>query len=144
MTTILVTDASDSDSYASAVTSDSSTPQPAYTLSQIVYQLTTSWSSSGYIGYWANSSISYALLDTAPTNSWSTGYVDAGAAGVQLLTSDERYFASLAFQLWSDLVPVAMTNITGQQDASSANITFNYSTTTKGDCTYDQWWANSP
>jgi hypothetical protein len=133
----------DSDQVLADAGAASGVGKPSFTADQITYQLTTSWGGSNSIDYWARPSISYALLDTAPTNGRSTGYTDPGAAGVQALTANEKSFASLAFQTWSELVPLTMTDITGRAGANAADITFNYSATTNGDGTYDTWRSNA-
>ncbi|WP_395665965.1 M10 family metallopeptidase C-terminal domain-containing protein [Methylocella sp.] len=104
--------------------------KPDFTLPQIVTQLTTSW---GYgdtrTRSWASPVVTFALLDTTPTNS---SFVGSESSGVLALTPHERSMAGLSFKLWDDLIPTTLT----QTNDPSAGVTFNYSTTTDGDGTY--------
>ena len=115
----------------------------AFTTSQIVNQLTTSWGGglTGYTFSWSSSlpTISYSINAATPAN--VSGYVPP-EGGQYLVNMDALQVAtaSLAFQLWDDLIAKS----SGTQHrlvqtlSPTANITLNYSSNTSGNGTYSQ------
>ncbi|MEI6756217.1 MAG: hypothetical protein FDX18_09530 [Chlorobium sp.] len=107
----------------------------AYTTSQIVTQLTTSWGGSltGYTFRWSSSlpTISYSINTSTPSN--VPGYVPP-EGGQYLVKMDALQVAtaSLAFQLWDDLIAKSQgaQHRLVQTVSPSANITLDYSSNT--------------
>jgi Ca2+-binding RTX toxin-like protein len=115
----------------------------AYTTSQIVSQLTTSWGGSltGYTFSWSSGlpAISYSINTSTPIN--ATGYIPA-EGGQYLVKMDALQVAAatLAFQLWDDLIaksPGTQHRLV-QSISPSANISLDYSSNTSGNGTYTQ------
>jgi Peptidase M10 serralysin C terminal/Matrixin len=107
-----------------------SVSKPTFTLPQIVTQLTTSWGGGDTrTRTWGGSSVTFSIPNAVPTNAAGT---PSEAAGLVAMTAHEIADAQLAFRLWDDLIPVSLV----QSASASANITFDYSTTTSGDGTY--------
>jgi serralysin len=112
-----------------------------YTTAQIVNQLTTSWGNSltGYSFSWPSAlkTISYAINAATPKN--VSGYTPSeGGMYLGKMDTLQVATASLAFQLWDDLIAKsAGTQHRLVQTASpSAQITLNYSSNTSANATY--------
>lgn len=113
--------------------------KPVFSTSQIITQLTTSWSDGleGYTFGWpsAESTISYSINTSTPTN-FSYAPSEGGDYLVTMSTL-QAATAALSFQLWDDLIAKApgTDHRLVQSTSPSANITLNYSSNT-GNATY--------
>ena len=114
----------------------------AYTTTQIITQLTTSWGGTlaGYTFSWPSSlrTISFSINAATPTNVGGVKPVEGGAFLVKM-DAIQVATATLAFQLWDDVIGKTLVKST----SSSANITFNYSSNTSGNGTYTQLYGTS-
>ncbi|MEI6638693.1 MAG: M10 family metallopeptidase C-terminal domain-containing protein [Chlorobium sp.] len=114
----------------------------AYTTTQIISQLTTSWGGSldGYTFSWPSSlkTISFSINAATPTN---VGGVKPAEGGAFLVKMDaiQVATATLAFQLWDDVIGKTLVKST----SPSANITLNYSSNTSGNGTYTQLYGTA-
>lgn len=114
-----------------------------YTTGQIITQLTTSWGGSlaGYTFGWSSTlpTISYSINTSTPSN--VAGYTPSeGGQYLVPMSPLQVATASLAFQLWDDLIAKApgTTHRLVQTASPSANITLDYSSNTIGNGTYSQ------
>ena len=119
--------------------------KPIYSTSQIIIQMTTSWSGdlTGYTVNWQfpQSTISYSINTTTPSN--VTGYTPSeGGAYLVQMTALQVATAALSFQLWDDLIAKlpGTDHRLVQSTSPSANITLNYSSNT-GNGTYAELYG---
>ena len=100
-----------------------STTKPYFENAQIIDQLTTNWSSSGYDLAWDQDAITYTM-----------SYLPAALGGPeesgwQAMTPVMQNAAREAMELWDDLIAIS---ITESPNNANADISLNYSSTTGG------------
>ncbi|MEI7694894.1 MAG: M10 family metallopeptidase C-terminal domain-containing protein [Chlorobium sp.] len=114
----------------------------AFSTTQIITQLTTSWGGTftGYTFSWPSSlkSISFSINTATPTNVTGVTPSEGGAFLVKM-DAIQVATATLAFQLWDDVIATTLVKST----SPSANITLNYSSNTSGNGTYTQLWGTA-
>lgn len=121
----------DSNVSTGAYTTTSS--KPVAGLSQAIQYLTTQW--PGQVGYgrsWSDTSLSYSMPSSAP----EAGSTEA--SGFKPMTAAMKAAAREAFELWDDLVAISLTETT----ATTADLTFAYSTRTSGGGNYARTYTS--